>query len=149
MQVRPRDWGLAFSPTAKADALELAKITGGSLLPSDWMFPPNSQLATDLKAFFQKTSGISYYQEAAANLQALLKKQAIPLRFAGYVNLDQTPQLLANPPANVTLWGCNLEGQWSALYTLHDGQAAPTPGAPEPARLTPLVYTDDNAAGAP
>ncbi len=149
MQMRPQDWGLAFSPTAKADALALAKITGGSLLPSDWMFPPSPQLAEDLKTFFQLTSKVHYYQEATANLQALLKTQAIPLRFAGYVNLEQTPQLPDGLPANATLWGCGPDGQWSALYSLHDRQAGRISGAPEPARLTPLVYTDENAASTP
>jgi hypothetical protein len=149
MQMRPRDWGLAFSPAAKTDALELAKITGGGLLPSDWIFPPSTKLADDLKAFFERTSGVHYYPEAAANLQILLKKPSIPLHFAGYVTLEQKTQLVGQLPATATLWGCDADGRWSVLFTLHDGQSTRAAGTTEPARLTPLVYTDENAASAP
>jgi len=149
MQMRTNDWGLAFSPTAKADALALAKITGGSLLPADWMFPPTPQLAENLKTFFQGTANVHYYQEAEANLQALIKKQSIPLHFAGYVNLEQSPTLVEGLAANATLWGYGTDGQWTALYLLRHGQTTRAADAKEPARLTPLVYTDENAASAP
>jgi hypothetical protein len=149
MQMRSRDWGLAFSPTAKADALELAKITGGSLLPADWMSPPSPQLVDTLKAFFQQSANVSYYQEAEANLQALLKKQSISLRFAGHVSLEQTPVLVAGVPINATLWGCGSDGAWAALYLIRNGQTTRVSDAAEPARLTPLVYTDENTTSAP
>ncbi|MGH8336605.1 MAG: hypothetical protein ACRETL_07290, partial [Gammaproteobacteria bacterium] len=84
MQDRPRDWGLAFSPKAESAARELAKITGGHLPPTDWLFPaPASRLAANLQAFYERTAADSFFDDAMANMQALLKKRATSLRFAG------------------------------------------------------------------
>jgi hypothetical protein len=147
MRDRPRDWGLTFSPTAKKDAEELTRLTGGHLQPGDWLFAPaDSPLSANLRAFYRETGGRSYYNEALANLQDLLKQHATPVFFAGYVGLDNAPHLASPTPEGATLWGFDATGTWRALFEMHGGQIGDRPGAGVPARLTPLVYLRDNAA---
>jgi hypothetical protein len=147
MQSRPRDWGLTFSPTAKSDAAELSSLTGGHLETADWLFPPaNSLLPKNLQSFYQRTGGVSYVKEAMANLQDLLKQHATPVFFAGSVGLDDAPRLTGPAPEGATLWGFNTGGDWRPLYAMHGGQITRTPGGDAPARLTPLVYIQENAA---
>ncbi len=146
MQDRPRDWGLTFSPTAKKDAEELTRLTGGHLQPGDWLFTPaDSPLPANLRAFYKGTGGVSYYQEALANLQELLKKHATPVFFAGYVDLDNAPHLAGSAPEGATLWGFNADGVWRPLYERRGGQISGRSGEGVPARLTPLVYLPENA----
>jgi hypothetical protein len=145
MQHRPLDWGFAFSPAAQTDARDLAKITGGSLLPTDWLFPPPS--ADALLAFYQRTAKNNYYTEASENLNKLLHLRVTPMLFAGYVDLAQQPQLRQPAPAAATLWGLDAKGHWFAMFEIRNGQATPVANAPLPARLTPLVYANENAPG--
>jgi hypothetical protein len=146
MQNRPRDWGLKFSPKAQAAAQELGKITGGHLQPADWLFTaPTARLAANLQAFYDRTAADDYFEDAMTNLQALLKKHATVLRFAGYVDLTGTAHSLA--PGGVTLWGMDTAGNWSALYHASpDGPPAAISSA-QPARLTPLVFPQENVGG--
>jgi len=144
MQNRPRDWGLAFSRAAHDDAIELAQITGGHLTAADWLYANvNSKLTHDLRAFYQRTGSLSYYDQALATEKDLLKKRAQPVRFAGYVDAEDTPRLAA-PPATGALWGLNSAGAWQALFDLHGGQPARAAGNPAPARLTPLLDPGEN-----
>ena len=147
MQSRPRDWGLTFSPSARKDAAELTQITGGHLQPTDWLASPaHSHLPENLRVFYQQTGGVSYSKEALANLQALLKQYATPVLFAGYVDLENLPHSATSAPEGANLWGFNASGVWRPLYQMHDGQPAPAPAGDVPARLTPLVYPQENAA---
>ncbi len=141
MQDRPYDWGFGFSPSAQADAKDLATLTGGALQPADWLFPDNPRLTDDLRAFYTRTAAHHYYNEAAQSLQNLLKLRATPVLFAGHVNLDQHPVLITTPPATATLWGIDATGIWRALFKLQAGQPVPAPDAPVPARLSPLLFT--------
>lgn len=141
MQDRPYDWGLAFSPSAQADARELAAITGGDLQPADWLFPDNPRLADDLRVFYTRTASHHYYIEAAQALQNLLQLRATPILFAGHVDLDQHPVLVATPPAAATLWGIDATGIWRALFKISAGQPIPAPDASAPAQLTPLLFS--------
>ncbi|HVU37417.1 MAG TPA: hypothetical protein VHC95_03725 [Opitutales bacterium] len=149
MQNRPRDWGLAFSPKAQAAAQQLAKITGGHLQPSDWLFPsPDSRLNAAVQAFFTSDNGDSYFDDAMTNLLALLKKRATPLRFAGYVDLNGAAH--SSAPDSATVWGLDAAGRWAPLYHgTANGQPAPISGGASPARLTPLVFPQDNGSGGP
>ncbi len=136
---RPNDWGLAFSPTAQMEAAELDRLTGGKLQPADWLFPAaSSHLAADLAAFYTRTAGHRYYDEAAQNLQKLLTLRATTFQFAGFVDLDQKA-VIVNPPTGAwPLWGMDTAGNWRPLY----GAGSNTPTAP-PARLTPLLFSRD------
>jgi len=145
MQTRPRDWGLAFSPAARKDAAELAQITGGHLQATDWLFNPvNPHLPENLRNFYQQTGGVSYAKEALATMQNLLKLHATPVVFDGFVDLNNTPRLATAASEGAALWGFNATGNWSPLYHIRGGQMVAQPGPDSPARLTPLVYVQEN-----
>ncbi len=145
MQNRPRDWGLAFTATARKDAIEFTQITGGHLTAADWLFATsNSHLINDLKAFYTNTAGSSYYNEALTTLRDLLNKRAMTVRFTGFVDVDDAPHLGANAPADAVLWGISTAGTWQALFEIHNGKASPAAGSAVPARLTPLLFPVEN-----
>ncbi len=147
MQNRPRDWGLAFSPTALKDAGEFARITLGPVNAAGWLYATaNSGLTNQFKAFYAATGGTSYYNEALANLQSLIRKRALVVRFAGYVELDGSPRFAGPPPGDAIVWGLNDAGTWQALFAVHGEKAATAAGNPSPAHLTPLLYPVENGA---
>jgi len=49
-------------------------------------------------------------------------------------------------PEGAILWGFNADGDWRPLFQMHGGQIVHAPGNDAPARLTPLVYPQENAA---
>ena len=141
MQNRPDDWGLAFSPTALADARALTRLTGGNLQPADWLFPADPHLVDNLRIFYASTADHHYYDEATTTMQNLLRLRATPILFAGYVDLSSKPALATPPAAATNLWGLDTTGAWNVLYHFQNGQPVPAPDQPTPARLTPLLYT--------
>jgi hypothetical protein len=145
MHNRPNDWGLSFSPSAQADARDLTVLTGGDLQPGDWLFPANPKLVVQLNGYYVRTAPHHYYDEAAGSLRQLVALRATPLTFAGYVDLNQQPQVETAPPATAGLWGVDATGVWRVLYQMNRAQAVATLPAPPPARLTPLLFLPDSA----
>ena len=85
VDVRPNDWGLAWSPSLKSDRLDLTETSGRQLSSGDWMLPSKSQLGSSLAAWFSGKKAISYAAEQALNRRLAQAAVEGGLRVYGYI----------------------------------------------------------------
>lgn len=134
--IRPAESGLAFSPSALRDAVELRGITQNSLRPTEFAFCTDTALKTEISRFLARTPPA--YVEEARYLRALvegLRRGGIVL--AGRTGIDGRPVWRSQPATGSVLAGLDAEGRPAALFEVGPDGAVTTLANPAP--LTPLV----------
>jgi hypothetical protein len=107
MKFQPAAWGLDFCPAARADQVQIEKITGGPLDSGDWFVPARvNSYGKKLEQFFDSKKSVSYAKQAAG-LFALERAAAQSgLRDAGFAGLDGKPNYVGSS-APGEIWGYN------------------------------------------
>ena len=121
MKCQPDAWGLDFCPAARADEVQIEKITGGRLDSGDWFFPAKfNSHGKKLEQFFDSKKSVSYAKQAAG-LFALARAVAQSrLRYAGFAGLDGKPIFVGSSTPE-EIWGYNSSHSQPALLAMKAG----------------------------
>lgn len=122
---QPFAWGLHFSPTLRADLVELQKIIGGyPLRGEDWMLPKvYSSLGVSLNRFFEARQTRQYRKEAQARRELLRDIQLAGLKFGGYVESDLSLHLNNAARVRSEVWAL---GKVGPLLLSSEARRAPS-----------------------
>lgn len=112
MLLRPRDWGLHYSPSLQQDLQKLHQILANSPLRSeDWLVESSRKKWTvPLSEFFAACKKRTYQTEANAHRTYLRAAITAGLKFAGYVESDLTLSLNQQGRGAAELWVLGKEG---------------------------------------
>jgi len=106
LHLRPREWGVHYSPALQQDLRNLHQTLGTTTLRSeDWLVPAmREKWQAPLTAYFKTCKGRSYLREALAHRNYLRTAVTAGLKFAGYVETDLA--LVLNPQGRTAaeLW---------------------------------------------
>jgi hypothetical protein len=121
MQCQPSAWGLDFCPAARADQVQIEKITGGRLDSGDWFVPKRvNAYGKKLEQFFESRKTVSYAKQAAG-LFALERAAAQSgLRYVGFAGLDGKPNFVGGAGTG-EIWGFRSGRSQPVLFTLKAG----------------------------
>ena len=121
MKCQPDAWGLDFCPAARADEVQIEKITGGRLDSGDWFFPAKvNSHGKKLEQFFDSKKSVSYAKQASG-LFALARAVAQSgFRYAGFVGLDGKPNYVGSS-APEEIWGYNSSHSQPVLLAMKAG----------------------------
>jgi hypothetical protein len=124
MKCQPAAWGLDFCPAARADQVQIEKITGGPLDSGDWFVPARvNSYGEKLEQFFDSKKSVSYAKQAAG-LFALSRAVAQSgLRYAGFVGLDGKPNFVGSS-APREIWGYNSSHSQPVLLAMKAGASS-------------------------
>jgi hypothetical protein len=97
MKCQPDAWGLNFCPAARADQVQMEKITGGRLDSGDWFIPAKvNSYGKKLEQFFDSKKPVSYAKQAAGLFALGHAAAQSGLWYAGFVGLDGKPNFIGN-----------------------------------------------------
>jgi len=124
MKLQPAAWGLDFCPAARADQVQIEKITGGPLDSGDWFVSSRvNSYGEKLEQFFDSKKSVSYAKQAAG-LFALERAAAQSgLRYAGFVGLDGKPNFVGSS-APEEIWGYNSSHSQPVLLAMKAGASS-------------------------
>jgi len=145
MLLRPRDWGLHYSPSLQQDLQKLHQILGNSLIRSeDWLLESSRKKWTvPLTEFFATCKKRTYQTEAAAHRTYLRAAVTAGLKFAGYVESDLTLSLNQQGRSAEELWVQGKEGSRPLMVTNPSTSGTATASrisAPGAVALSPVFY---------
>ena len=107
MKLQPDAWGLDFCPAARADQVQIEKITGGPLDSGDWFVSSRvNSYGEKLEQFFDSKKSVSYAKQAAGLFELSRATAQSGLRYAGFVGLDGKPNFVGSS-APEEIWGFN------------------------------------------
>jgi hypothetical protein len=107
MKLQPDAWGLNFCPAARADQVQIEKITGGRLDSGDWFIPSKvNSYGKKLEHFFDSKQSVSYAKQAAGLFALGHAAAQSGLWYAGFVGLDGKPNFIGNSAPD-EIWGYN------------------------------------------
>ena len=116
MELRPAEWGAAWTPALAADQRRLRQLGADSVRSGDWLVPTRVEaLAKPLAAHFQEAAKTSYQQQA--KFLSTLACRAVDAGFAlaGHADAAGQPVLPQPPPDGAELWGWAAAGKAPAL----------------------------------
>jgi hypothetical protein len=124
MKLQPDAWGLDFCPAARADQVQIEKITGGRLDSGDWFVPARvNSYGKKLEQYFDSKKSVSYPKQAAG-LFALARAAAQSgLRYAGFVGLDGKPNFVGSSVPG-EIWGYNSSHSQPVLLAMKTGASS-------------------------
>ena len=121
MKLQPDAWGLDFCPAARADQVQIEKITGGRLDSGDWFNPSRvNSYGKNMEQFFDSKKSVSYAKQAAG-LFALARATAQSgLRYVGFIGLDGKPNFVGSSTPE-EIWGYNSSHSQPVLLAMKAG----------------------------
>ncbi len=133
LQLRPHEWGLHYCSSLQEDLRNLHQTLGTTALRSeDWLVPAmREKWQAPLEAFFKPLKARSYLREALAHRNYLRAAASAGLKFAGYVETDQS--LVLNPQGRTAgeLWVISRENG-KPLLVANPAAGAAAADAPKP-----------------
>jgi hypothetical protein len=137
MELRPADWGAAWTPALAADRQRLLELGAGAIQSGDWMCPERARaLERPLEEHFQKARQVSYWQQARLVNELARRALAAGVTLIGRAEAAGNPVLNA-PAAPAELWGWDAQRKPALLFRCRAADspcAAVTPALP----FTPL-----------
>lgn len=106
IELRPVEWGGAWSPALAADRQRLQELGAGALQSGDWMCPDRARpLERALEEHFQRARQVSYWQQARFLYELTRRTVAAGVALAGRADALGKPLLGAAPADQAELWG--------------------------------------------
>jgi hypothetical protein len=124
MKCQPDAWGLDFCPAARADEIQIEKITGGRLDDGDWFIPAKvNSHGKKLEQFFDSKKSVSYAKQTAGLFALAHAVAQSGLRYAGFVGLDGKPNFVGSS-APEEIWGYNSSRSQPVLLAMKAGASS-------------------------
>jgi len=124
MKCQPDAWGLDFCPAARADQVQIEKITGERLDSGDWFIPAKvNSHGKKLEQFFNSKKSVSYTKQAAGLFALASAAAQSGLRYVGFVGLDGKPNFVGSS-APEEIWGYNSSHSQPVLLAMKAGASS-------------------------
>jgi hypothetical protein len=139
--IRPQAWAARTVPAIESDRAALGEIGVADLHSGDWMVPSRTQrFESKLSDFYRRTRDVSYAKQAQFFDRLLLNAHTAGLKYAGYVDDDGTPMVIAEGSRAPSLWGLTEDGQKPTLLWRNRGASTGALPLATPQPFTPLFY---------